>query len=87
MIAKLWTGTVKSKSSIDTAMVSVVYYRRHPKYGKYIRKEHKYPAHDTLDCKAGEVVQMLEIPRISKTKSKKIIAVLDGVNVVRRLPE
>jgi small subunit ribosomal protein S17 len=84
MIAKTWVGTVVAKHSENTVMVSVSTSKRHPKYGKYIRKMHKYPAHDELNTSVGDSVQIREVPRISKTKSKRVIAVLDGINVLRK---
>jgi len=84
MIARIWVGTVTAKHSENTVMVSVSTTKKHPKYGKYIRRLHKYPAHDELDTAVGDTVEIREIPKISKTKSKRVVAVLDGVKVLRK---
>jgi small subunit ribosomal protein S17 len=58
--------------------------RKHPKYGKYINLSTKYHAHDEKDIsKEGDEVLIQECRPISKTKSWKILEVLDGKKTVK----
>lgn len=75
MTRRIWEGVVKSRPSgqRDTIVVAVSSYKKHPKYGKYIREVRKYAVHDELGCQVGDKVEIAEVPRISKTKSKIVI--------------
>jgi len=73
---KSWEGVVIKKNSEHTAAVKVSRLVKHPRYGKYIKKISVYQAHDTMSSKVGEKVRIVEVPKISKTKSKMITEVL-----------
>jgi ribosomal protein S17 len=79
MIARKWNGIVLSKpaNQTTTCIVKVSSLEKHPKYGKYCKVVRKYTVHDELDCPVGTEVVIEEVPKISKTKSKKIIRRID----------
>jgi small subunit ribosomal protein S17 len=66
---RLITGKVVSTSMKDTVVVAVNSYRKHPKYGKYLRRTKKLKAHDAGNtCMLGDVVEIRETHPISKEK-------------------
>jgi small subunit ribosomal protein S17 len=74
---KTLAGTVSSKSGIKSLRVTIDYRVKHPKYGKYIRRRTKLAVHDELDqCGVGDVVEITESRPYSKTKSWRVIRVL-----------
>jgi small subunit ribosomal protein S17 len=74
---KTLTGTVSSKSGIKSLRVTIDYRVKHPKYGKYIRRRTKLAVHDELNlCGVGDVVEISESRPYSKTKSWRVIRVL-----------
>ncbi|NLH43145.1 MAG: 30S ribosomal protein S17 [Planctomycetes bacterium] len=74
---KTLTGTVSSKSGIKSLRVTIDYRVKHPKYGKYIRRRTRLAVHDELNqCGVGDVVEICESRPYSKTKSWRVIRVL-----------
>jgi len=71
---KTLRGTVIKSAMTDTATVSVVNYVKHPKYGKYIKRNKKYLAHDPGNtAEVGSTVTIRETPPRSKRKSFEIV--------------
>ena len=71
---KTLNGVVVSDRMKDTAAVLVMRYVKHPKYGKYMRREKKYLAHDPGNThKVGEKVNIRESRPISKRKSFVVV--------------
>ncbi len=67
---KILKGKVVSDKMIDTAVVSVVRYKKHKVYGKYMRVIKKYKVHNPDNKhKVGDEVSIVETKPISKTKS------------------
>mgnify|MGYP001575846128 CR=1 FL=1 len=67
-------GTVTSDKMKDTVVVSVSSYKKHPKYGKFIRIRKNFKAHDAGNTKKiGETVDIMETRPISKDKHFKVI--------------
>lgn len=67
-------GTVVSTKMTDTAVVSVSRYVKHPKYKKYIKRTHRYQAHNPGNRAAeGEVVTIRSCRPLSKHKSFEIV--------------
>lgn len=63
------SGVVVSDKMTDTIIVKVESYKRHPKYGKFIKKTKKIVAHDAGNtAKEGDKVMIKESKPISKTK-------------------
>lgn len=62
-------GRVVSDKMDKTVVVSVDYLRRHPLYGKRIRRTSKFKAHDEQNqCRVGDLVLIEETRPLSKTK-------------------
>jgi small subunit ribosomal protein S17 len=71
------TGVVTSAARDKTIKVTVSYTVRHHKYGKYIRRRTVLHAHDeTNQCHNGDVVEVMQCRPISKTKSWRLVRIL-----------
>ncbi|MFH0755164.1 MAG: 30S ribosomal protein S17 [bacterium] len=71
---KILKGTVVSTKMKDTVIVSISSFKKHPKYGKYIKKRNKIMAHDEGNTyEKGEIIEIIETRPISKNKSFKVI--------------
>ena len=74
---KTLTGVVTSNSGKKSIRVTIAYKVKHPKYGKYIRRRTKLAVHDErTECGAGDVVEITECRPYSKTKSWRVVRVL-----------
>jgi small subunit ribosomal protein S17 len=70
MPRRILQGTVKSTANDKTVVVEVERRFRHPMYGKFVKQNKKYKAHDeNNEFKVGEIVAIEEYRPISKTKS------------------
>ncbi len=69
-------GTVKSAKMTKTAVVDVVHFKVHPKYLKRIKVNKSYTAHNEINAKEGDQVQMKEIRPMSKNKHWQITKVI-----------
>ncbi len=71
---KVLKGTVVSTKMKDTIVVSIDSFKKHPKYGKFIKRQNKIMAQDLGNtCKDGEVVEIIETRPISKNKRFKLL--------------
>ena len=71
-------GSVIRARSDKSITVLVVRQFKHPLYKKYIRRSTRLHAHDeSNDCKEGDTVLIAECRPLSKTKSWRVIRVLD----------
>jgi small subunit ribosomal protein S17 len=71
---KVLKGVVVSTKMKDTVVISIDSFKKHPKYGKYIKKQNKIMAHDAGNtCKEGEVIEIIETIPISKNKRFKVL--------------
>ena len=71
-------GSVIRARSDKSITVLVVRQFKHPLYKKYIRRSTRLHAHDeSNDCKEGDTVLIEECRPISKTKSWRVIRVLE----------
>ena len=71
---KVLKGVVVSTKMKDTVVISIDSFKKHPKYGKYIKKQNKIMAHDAGNtCKEGEIIEIIETRPISKNKNFKVI--------------
>lgn len=69
MPKKILKGKVVSDKMDKTIVVAVENRWPHPKYKKMIVRTRKFKAHDEKnECKAGDLVEILENRPISKTK-------------------
>lgn len=70
-------GQVVSNKMDKTAVVLVRRTRQHPLYGKVIRVNRRYKAHDEHnDCRPGDQVRIVESRPYSKDKHWRIEAIL-----------
>ena len=71
-------GSVISARMDKSITVLVVRQFKHPLYKKYIRRSTRLHAHDeSNDCKEGDTVLVEECRPLSKTKSWRVIRVLE----------
>ncbi|MFQ5354333.1 MAG: 30S ribosomal protein S17 [Thermodesulfobacteriota bacterium] len=75
---KTLIGNVLKSKMDKTAVVSVERLKKHPLYGKYIKRRVKYMVHDEKnDCKAGDRVQIIETRNLSKLKTWRVGEILE----------
>ena len=71
-------GVVTSNKMENSIVVSEVRRVKHPKYGKFVLKTKKYVAHDHKnDCKIGDKVRIMEVKPMSKTKSWRLMQIIE----------
>lgn len=76
-LRKTRTGTVVSNKMNKTVMVLVERLVKDPLYGKYIKRQVKYMAHDEKgECKEGDKVKIVEIRPLSKLKKWRVNQIL-----------
>lgn len=73
-------GVVKSNKMTKTILVTVVREFKHPKYEKRVRRTKNYKVHDEKgEAKPGDVVEIMETRKLSKTKTWRLVKVLKHV--------
>ena len=71
---RILSGIVVSDKMTDTAVVKVVRFVKHPKYGKFLKLAKKFKADDKGNTvKIGDNVSIEECRPISKDKHFKIV--------------
>jgi small subunit ribosomal protein S17 len=76
-------GTVISDKMDKTVVVSIERVTRHPLYGKIMRTNKKYKAHDeNNEAKMGDTVRICECRPISKDKTFYVQEILERGVVV-----
>ena len=76
-IEKGLIGVVTSNKMEKSVVVSIVSYKKHPAYGKYIRRTKKYMAHDEKrECGIGDEVKIVECRPLSKSKRWRVQSVI-----------
>lgn len=76
---KTLTGKVVSTKMTKTVVVEVTRLVRHPIYGKYIRTNKRYKAHnEDKALKEGDAVKIIETPPISKQKHWRVVEKLSS---------
>ena len=72
------SGRVVSNKMHKTITVTIERQVSHPLYGKFIRRRTKLHAHDeNNECKEGDLVLIQECRPLSKTKSWRLVKVLE----------
>lgn len=75
---KTRNGIVVSNKADKTITVNVQRQVVHPKYGKIVRLNKKYKAHDEKnDCNIGDVVRIMETRPLSKTKRWRLVEIIE----------
>ena len=70
-------GRVVSTKMDKTVTVLVERQVKHALYGKYIKRSTKLHAHDAENsCKDGDVVRVVEIAPMSKTKTWRVVEIV-----------
>ena len=76
--ARTVAGRVLSSKMDKTITVAIERQVAHPIYGKFIRRRTKLHAHDEgNECKEGDLVLIQECRPLSKTKSWRLVKVLE----------
>ena len=74
-------GVVTSDKRDKTRTVTVAYQVRHSKYGKYLKRQSRYHVHDAQNAsKSGDRVEIANCRPISKTKSWRLVRVVESVS-------
>ncbi|NJN55228.1 MAG: 30S ribosomal protein S17 [Anaerolineae bacterium] len=70
-------GVVTSDKMDKTVIVKVTTVKRHPMYGKVLRLDKKYKAHDEKnECQIGDRVEIIESQPISREKRWAVVSIL-----------
>ena len=73
------TGRVTSTKMHKTITVLVERTYKHPKYGKYVRKNKSYHAHDEQEVAGeGDMVEIMSTRPISKLKCWRLVSVVQA---------
>jgi small subunit ribosomal protein S17 len=71
-------GVVETHQREKTRKVVVNYLAKHPKYGKYVRQRTVLHVHDeNNESKTGDVVEVAPCRPLSKTKSWKLVRIVE----------
>ncbi len=77
-VKKFKQGHVVSNKMEKTVVVAIVTKVKDKSYGKYVKKTHKFFAHDAKNvCQIGDIVEIMETRPMSKNKNwivSKIVA-------------
>ncbi len=75
------SGMVTSNKMDQTVTVMIERTVKHPLYKKYIKKSSKIHAHDADNkCQEGDFVKIAECRPISKTKSWKVVEIVNSTH-------
>ena len=76
---RLVTGKVLSNKMDKTITVMIERRVKHPVYGKYIKRSYKIHAHEENNqCGIGDTVTVAETRPISKSKTWKLVEVVES---------
>lgn len=82
-IRRIVDGRVISDKMDKSITILVERRVKHPVYGKFISRSTKLHAHDeNNECNEGDFVQIEECRPLSKSKSWRLVKVLEKVTVV-----
>lgn len=74
------TGVVVSNKMQNTIVVNVERKVMHPKYGKFVKKNTKFMAHDEKnECSIGDTVLIAETRPLSKNKCWRLVEIIEKV--------
>ena len=75
---KTITGMVISNSGDKSIKVAIDFKVKHPKYGKYVKRRTTFGVHDERNqAYVGDIVEIAEGRVYSKTKSWRLVSVLE----------
>lgn len=70
---RILTGKIISDKMAKTVVVEVGRFVIHPMYHKRVKRSRNFHAHNELGMKIGDVVKIVEVKPISRTKTWKVI--------------
>jgi len=74
---KTTEAVVVSKGGSKSIKVAIDYLYKHPKYGKFMRRQTRLIVHDERnEAGVGDVVEVAECRPYSKTKSWRLVRIL-----------
>lgn len=77
-LRKQRVGVVSSDKMDKTVSVLVSRRLRHPIYGKFVKKNKKFLAHDeTNDCRVGDKVRIMEVRPLSRKKRWRVVEIIE----------
>ena len=77
-LKKQRVGTVTSNKSDKTITVTVQRKLRHPIYGKFVKRNKKFHAHDENNsCGVGDIVRIVESRPLSATKRWRLVEIVE----------
>ena len=80
-VLRIQTAAVVSDKMDKSAVVLIERKVKHPIYGKFMKKSTKLHIHDeNNECGVGDTVQISECRPISRTKSWKLVKVVEKAN-------
>ncbi len=80
-VSHAMTGRVVSNKMDKSITVLIERSVRHPLYNKYIKRSTKMHAHDeSNECGEGDLVQIRQCRPLSKTKSWRLVKIVEKAN-------
>ncbi len=77
-VLRTQTGSVISDKMDKTITVLIERKVKHPLYGKFVKKSTKLHVHDeNNECSIGDVVRITECRPLSKSKSWKLVEIVE----------
>lgn len=73
-------GIVVSNKMDKSIVVAVETQKKHPIYGKFVKKTTKFVAHDEKnECSEGDKVRIMETRPLSKSKNWRLVEIVEKV--------
>ena len=77
-VRKEKVGIVTSNKMQKSIVVAVERKVKHPKYGKFIKKQSKFMAHDEKNsANIGDIVRIMETRPLTKNKCWRLVEVIE----------
>lgn len=74
---KTYIGEVASTKGDKTIQVRITTYRKHPLYGKNVKRTKNFAAHDERnEANVGDIVKIMETRPLSKTKRFRLVKII-----------
>jgi small subunit ribosomal protein S17 len=75
---KMRTGVVVSDGMDKTVIIRIESQKRHPMYGKTVRRTSRLAAHDEAnEAHVGDTVRVMETRPLSKTKRWRVVEIVE----------
>ena len=77
---KVKIGRVVSNKMDKTIVVAIEYNKKHPLYGKIVKRTYKLKAHDeNNECSIGDRVRVMETRPLSRDKRWRLVEIVEKV--------